>query len=153
MQYHVYVTASGDDRLARFSMDAASGRLERIEDIPISGRPAPIALDPAQRFMHIGRRDACEITSYRIDRATGRLTEIGTVPVESDPCYMATDRTGRYLLSAYYLGERAAVHVIGGDGALVHPPVEWRPTGRGAHCFQTDPTNRFAYVPHISGQG
>ncbi|MDP6453434.1 MAG: beta-propeller fold lactonase family protein, partial [SAR202 cluster bacterium] len=31
------------------------------------------------------------------------------------------------------------------------PPVEWLATGTGAHCMQTDPSNRFAFVPHIAG--
>jgi 6-phosphogluconolactonase len=66
---------------------------------------------------------------------------------------MATDRSGRYLLSAYYLAGKAAVHAIDGDGYVIDPPMEWRDTGRGAHCFQTDPSNRFAFVPHIADEG
>jgi 6-phosphogluconolactonase len=31
--------------------------------------------------------------------------------------------------------------------------VERRETARGAHCFQTDPSNRFAFVTHIAGRG
>jgi 6-phosphogluconolactonase len=153
MAYHVYVTASGEDRIARFSMDPTSGALKPVEAIAVSGRPAPVALDPHRRFMYVGRRNDLEISSYRIDGASGALTHLGTIPVDSDPCYMATDRTGRFLLSAYYLGEKAAVHRIGEDGVVTHPPIEWRDTGRGAHCFQTDASNRFAFVPHIDGNG
>ena len=153
MSYHVYVTLAGDDRIARFSMAAATGMLDRMEDIAVVGRPAPIAIDPTESFLYFGRRRSCEITSFRIDRASGALAALGTIPLESDPCYMATDRSGGYLLSAYYLAEHAAVHRIGADGVVTHPPIEWRHTGRGAHCFQTDPSNRFAFVPHISGGG
>ena len=153
MAYHVYVTVSGEDQIARFLMDENTGALEPAAEIAVPGRPAPIALDPTRRFMHVGRRETCEITSYGIDAASGALTERATVPLDSDPCYMATDRSGRYLFSAYYLAERAAVHAIDAEGRVTHPAIEWLHTGRGAHCFQTDRSNRFAFVPHIAGNG
>ena len=150
MSYHVYVTASGDGRIARFSMDRESGALERRGDVALPGRPAPIALHPDRRFMHVARRDAHLITSFRIDGTTGDLSEIGTVPTVEDPCHMSTDRKGRYLLAAYYLSHKVTVHRIGDDGAAIDPPVVVRETAIGAHCFQTDPSNRYAFVPHIA---
>lgn len=150
MAYNVYVTVSGEDRIARFRMDAATGVLDPRDDVPLSGRPAPIAVDPTRRFIHVARRGANEITSFRIDATSGALTELATIPTESDPCHMSTDRSGRYLLAAYYLAAKASVHRIDDDGAVTQPPIEWRDTGIGAHCFQTDPSNRFAFVPHIA---
>jgi 6-phosphogluconolactonase len=150
MSYHVYVTVSGEGRIARYSMDRDTAALERRKDVPLSGRPAPIALHPDQRVMHVARRDAHLITSLRIDRKTGDLTEIGTIPTVEDPCHMSTDRTGRYLLAAYYLSKKVTVHRIGDGGAAIDPPVVFRETAIGAHCFQTDPSNRFAFVPHIA---
>src|SRR5256885_15458 len=32
-------------------------------------------------------------------------------------------------------------------------PIEWLATATGAHAMQTDPTNRYAFVPHIAGNG
>jgi len=150
MSYHVYITVSGEGRIARFAMDRETGALTPRGDVALPGRPAPIALHPDQRFMHVARRDAHLITSLRIDRTTGDLTEVGTIPSESDPCHMSTDRTGRYLLAAYYLSHKVTVHRIGDDGAAIDPPVVRRETAIGAHCFQTDPSNRFAFVPHIA---
>jgi len=153
MSYHVYVSVSGEGRIARYAMDAESGALKPRDDVAAPGRPAPIVIDPDRRFLYVARRDDLRITSFAIDGASGDLREIGSIPIEIDPCYMATDRSGKYLLSAYYIGERAAVHAIGGDGAVADPPVEWRHTGRGAHCMRTDRQNRFVFVPHIDGNG
>ncbi len=150
MAYHVYVTVSGEDRIARFSMDPETGALEPRDHIPLAGRPAPVALHPDRTVLQIAQRDAHCITSFRIDAASGALTPLGTVPTESDPCHMSTDRSGRYLLAAYYLTKKVTVHRIGDDGAAIDPPVVLRETGIGAHCFQTDPSNRFAFVPHIA---
>lgn len=150
MSYHVYVTVSGDGRIARFSMDRDTGALDHRGDTPLPGRPAPVALHPDRRFMHVARRDAHLITSFRIDPRSGDLTELGTIPIVEDPCHMSTDRHGRYLLAAYYLSKKVTVHRIGESGGAIDPPVVFQETGIGAHCFQTDPSNRYAFVPHIA---
>jgi 6-phosphogluconolactonase len=54
------------------------------------------------------------------------------------------------LLSSYYQVGHAAVHPLADDGAVGGPPIEWLATDIGAHSIQTDPSNRFAFVPHIA---
>jgi 6-phosphogluconolactonase len=153
MPYCMYVALQQDDKLARFTMEAGSGKLTRQEEVVIAGGPAPLAVDPQRRFLYVGRRGACLVSSFRIAPRTGDLTHLGEVALETDPCYLATDRSGRFLFSAYYEGGRAAVHPIGADGVAGGPPIEWLATARGAHSMQTDPSNRFAFVPHIAGNG
>ena len=150
MAFYMYVSLSQEDKILRLAMDAASGVLEPLERLDAPGRPAPMCLSPDKRFLYVGRRDALEVSAYRINPADGGLTLLGAAGLESDPCYLATDRSGQYLLSAYYNAGHAAVHSINIDGRVAVPPVEWRATGTGAHCFQTDPGNRYAYVPHIA---
>ena len=53
MTYHVYVTVSGEGRIARFAMDRDTAALEPRADVPLPGRPAPVALHPDRRFMHV----------------------------------------------------------------------------------------------------
>ena len=57
------------------------------------------------------------------------------------------------MLSSYYQGARVAVHPIGDDGSVGGPPVVSLETATGAHAMQTDPTNKYAFVPHIAGNG
>lgn len=151
MTYYAYVTLSEEDRIAIFTMDPDTGKLTHSADVESKGRPAPLAVSPDNQFMYIGRRDDLKLSSYRIDHATGGLTHIGEAPLESDPCYLSTDRNGRFLMSAYYNAGHAAVHAIGDDGSVSTPAIEWLATATGAHCMQTDPSNKFAFVPHISG--
>ena len=150
MAYYMYVSLSQEDKVLRLALDGNTGALERLGETAAPGRPAPLAASPDRRFLYVGRRDALEVSSYRIDPADGDLSLLGTAGLESDPCFLSTDRRGRYLLSAYYNAGHAAVHPIGPDGTATAPPVEWRRTGTGAHCFQTDPTNRYGFVPHIA---
>jgi len=103
--------------------------------------------------MYVARRDDLRINSYRIDPSDGNLTEIGSISIPTDPCHMAMDRTGKFLLPAHYMGARAMVHWVGADGSLEADPVEDFQTAIGSHCFQTDRSNQFAFVPHIDNRG
>ena len=123
------------------------------EDVAVDGGPAPLAIDPGKNFLYVGRRGSQEISSYRIDQPTGGLSFIGTAPLQGEPVYLATDRTGRFVLSAYYYQSTASVHAVNSDGVATFPPIEWRYTAGGAHAIQTDPSNRFAFVPHIANRG
>src|SRR5205085_12700512 len=89
-------------------------------------------------------------SSFRIDQSTGELNEQGLVASADAPTFLATDRTGRFLLSAYYQGGYAAVHPLGSDGAVNAPALDRYETANGAHAIATDPSNRFAFVPHIA---
>lgn len=151
MPTFVYVTASGDDKILIFSQDEDSGALENIGEVEAAGRPAPMATDPECGFLYVARRDVNKLDSYSIDQETGDLSLLGVADLESDPNYLATDKSGRWLLSAYYIAGRCAVHPIDENGIAQSPPVEWRTTGPGAHSMQTDASNRFAFVPHIGG--
>ncbi len=146
----MYITVSGEDRIARYEVDEGTGELTHVWDVGTAARPAPLGMNPAGDRMYVGCRDEIAISSYSIGD-DGDLAHLGDVAVDNDPCYLATDRAGRFLLSAYYEGGLCAVHAIGEDGAATNPPVEWLATAKGAHSMQTDPSNRFAFVPHISG--
>ena len=153
MPSFMYVSLQGDDKILRFTMDDDTGALTLREEVKVPGGPAPIAVDPARRYLHVARRGERKMSSFRIDPGSGALSLIGAVPLATDPCYISTDRKGRFLLSAYYEGRGVSIHRVGDDGAVLNPPVEQFETARGAHCVQTDPSNRFVFVPHIAGRG
>ena len=150
MTYHVYISLAGEDKLLILAMDPDTGSLELLEDVGLSGGPAPLAVDPQRRFLYVGLRSTREMSSFSIDRGTGGLSPITTVSLESDPCYVGTDQTGRYLLSSYYGAGKVAVHSIGDGGAVGSEPIEWLSTAEHAHSIQTDPSNSFAFVPHTA---
>ena len=153
MPYYMYVTASEDDKIVTFEMDPESGKLNHLRDVTISGRPAPLAINPDRTVLHVGRRGIPAISTYAIDQSTADLSFLSTAPLETDPCYLSTDRKGKFLLSSYYEGARAAIFPIGGDGGVHNSPAQVVHTATGAHCIQSDPSNRFVFVPHISGRG
>jgi 6-phosphogluconolactonase len=149
----MYVSFQEDDSISIFTLDPATGQLDWQEEVAVEGGPAPLAISPDKTVLHVGRRGAQQLSSYRIDQSSGGLSLIGSVLLEGEPVYVSTDRTGRFVLSAYYYQSIAAVHAVGDNGAVTGPPVEWRETASGAHAIQTDRSNRFAFVPHIANRG
>ncbi len=150
MPYSLYVCLQDEDKIAVFTMDADTGRLSPQAEVPAAGGPSVLAISPRRDVLYAGHRTRPAISSFRIDPATGGLTPQGTVSPEHAPTFLAADRTGKYLLSAYYQGGYAAVHPLGEDGAVGAPPLDRLATAIGAHAIQTDPSNRFAFVPHIA---
>jgi len=150
MAYHVYLTISAEDRVARYGMDEATGALTHQADFKIEGYPASIAVNPDQTLLCVARRETLCLTSYRRDPVSGDLTEISSVPTPADACYQAIDKTGRFLFSVFYLGARVMVHRISPDGVLDPEPATNLETAIGAHCMQTDASNRFTFVPHVA---
>src|SRR2546427_580324 len=148
----VYVGLQDDDKIVSFGIDAGAGKLVPSGETPAAGAPSVFAVSPDRRVLYIGYRGTPAIESCRIDSASGALTSLGGVATEHPPPYLATDRTGKYLLAAHYEGAYAAVHRLGSDGAVSGPALDRQNTAPGAHAILTDPSNRFAFVPHIARQ-
>jgi len=150
MPNSLYVCLQDDDKIAVFAIAADTGRLTRQAEVPAAGGPSVMAISPDRHVLYVGHRAQPAISSFRIDRNTGGLTPQGTVAAEHAPTFLATDRTGRFLLSAYYQGGYAAVHSLAADGAVGASRLDRQDTAPGAHAIHTDPSNRYAFVPHIA---
>jgi 6-phosphogluconolactonase len=150
MPHALYVCLQDEDKIAAFAMDADTGQLTRQAEVPVSGAPSVLAISPDRRTLYVGHRSRPAISSFRIDQSTAGLTLLGTVSQEHTPTFLAPDRTAKYLLCAFYQGGGVAVHPLGADGAAGGPSLGWLATATGAHAIATDPSNQFAFVPHIA---
>ena len=148
----LFVGLQDDDKIITFDVDAGAAKLVPRAETAAVGAPSVFALSPDSRVLYVGYRGTPGIESCRIDSASGVLTSLGRVATEHPPTYLAADRGGTYLLSAYYQGAYAAVHPLGRDGAVSGPALDRQNTAPGAHAILTDPSNRFAFVPHIARQ-
>jgi len=148
MKYYAYVSIAGEDKISIFKMNPETGKLLQQGDFAVSSGPSPLAVDPESRFLYVGLRFDCRISSLRIDQDTGDLSPIGMVSLDADPCYLATDRRGRFLLSSYHKAGKVIVHPIGENGAVSEQAVALVSTSAHPHSVQTDPSNKFVFVPH-----
>ena len=152
MSSYLYVPLIDERKFLIFGMDAASGKLRLNRQIQLSARPYQLCADPGQRYLYQQLRSESysAVASFRIDPASGDVTQIGEVELEADACYVVTDRSGRFLLAAYLIAGMVTVHPIGSDGAVRSPACDQRITEIYAHSILIDPSNRFAFVPHVA---
>ncbi len=153
MGHYVYIPTGDEARLQIHELDPGSGRLRLATEIELRGVGYASCTDPDRKYLYVTTRDEADIAvaTYGIDPGSGDLTLIGEVDLAGHhPCYLSTDRTGRFLLAAYYSDGLVTVHPVGTDGAAHGPPADRRETERYAHWVATDPSNRYAFVPHVA---
>lgn len=152
MGHYVYIPTGGGPRLQIHELDPGSGRLTLTGETELRAGGSASCVDPDRKYLYVTTRVESDIAvaTYGIDPGSGGLTLIGEVDVQGcHPCYLSTDRTGRFLLAAYYSDGLVTVHPIGADGAAHGPPADRRETEKYTHWVATDPTNRYAFVPHV----
>jgi 6-phosphogluconolactonase len=145
----LYVGLQDDDRIAVFELNVDNGALTKRADMAAPGGPSVTATSPDRNTLYVGYRAQPSIASYRIDSAGG-LSLLGSAPQADAPTFLAPDHTGRYMLCAYYQGGYVAVYPIAADGSIGGAAIDKQETAVGAHAIGTDPSNRFAFVPHIA---
>jgi 6-phosphogluconolactonase len=84
----VYASNRGRDSIAVFSVDAKTGRLTPIQDVPSGGKtPRNFDMDPSAHWLLVTNHDSNTAMVFRIDQQTGKLTPIGQpVDVPSPYC-------------------------------------------------------------------
>jgi 6-phosphogluconolactonase len=146
----LYVGLQDDDKIGVFALRGDNGELAKRGDIAAPGGPSVTAISPDRNTLYVGCRAQPSIASYRVDPATGGLSLLGTAPQADAPTFLAPDRTGRCMLCAYYQGGHVAVYPIAADGTIGAVASDKHETAIGAHAIAVDPSNRFAFVPHIA---
>jgi 6-phosphogluconolactonase len=131
----------------------SNGDLTPVETAAVPGpaKPGgslPLAVSPDKRRLYAAlRNEPYSAVTFAIDARTGKLKPVGSGPLADSMAYVVTDRSGKFLLSASYGGNKVTVNAIGPDG-LVQPAQQIMATQPNAHCILPDPSNR--YVLHTS---
>lgn len=148
----VYVSLDAEESIAIYTIDPAGGDLRFVKKVTVSGQPGSLAVDPTHNYLYAAIRSTTSISSFRIDPRTGDLTLINTIPAAGNPVYVGTDKTGHFLLTAYLADSKAAIYTIRRDGGLRDSAVQVLETEKNAHAIQTDPSNRFLFIPCRTGE-
>lgn len=142
-------------------LDPATGTLSTPELAGESNSPSFIALHPSHKYLYAANegefagKKGGAASAFAIDPATGKLTALNQQTSGGNgPCYVAVDPTGKTALVANYGSGSVEALPIGPDGKLGDPSAFVQHAGKGtdpkrqegphAHCFEPDPTGRFA---------
>lgn len=144
----VYVSESGEKRIAVWTLDEATGALTKTGEAVLPGAPGSLSLSPDRRHLYASVRTTKQFATLAVDPKTGALSNPSFADAGFNAAYVFADKTGRWLLAASY-----SEGVIGSsaiqNGRVTGLPVVTLEAGKKAHCIQTDPANRFAFVPHV----
>lgn len=144
----VYVSESGEKRIAIWSLDESSGELSRVGEAALPGSPGSLSISPDRKHLYASVRSANQFATLDVDPKTGALTHPSFADAGFNAAYVFTDKTGRWLLAASYSEGVVGLSAIK-NGRIEGPPIVTLETGKKAHSIQTDPANKFAFVPHV----
>jgi 6-phosphogluconolactonase len=148
----VYVSDADDAAIDSYVMDIKTGTLTPIGKVAAGKTVMPMAVAPSRKFLYaVVRSEPMRGITYAIDGKSGALTQKATAPLPDSMAYVSTDRTGRFLFTASYGGDKVAVSPIGIDGLVTAEAIQVLPTGRNAHSILADRTNRFVYSANLGG--
>ncbi|MGK4277538.1 beta-propeller fold lactonase family protein, partial [Escherichia coli] len=70
----------------------------------------PMAVSPDKKHLYaVVRSQPLRVLTYAIDQASGALAQKASAPLPDSMPYVSTDRTGRWLFTASYGGDKLAV--------------------------------------------
>lgn len=148
----VYVSLAAEQKINVYRLDTATGGLTPVGSIAVESAPGSLAIDPMQKVLFASLRTNSKLASFAIDSDTGKLKHLSTIalPKGENAASVGTDRTGRWLLSASYMGGTVVVHRIKEDGTIETPAIQTEKTAKTAHCITISRDNRFVFVPHVT---
>ena len=149
---YVYVSMAPEQKIQIYRLDPADGSLTPVDAVAVDGAPGSLGVDPRKKFLVASLRTTSKLASFEIDPKSGKLRALGEValPKGQNAAFVGTDRTGRWVISASYMGGKVVVHPLGADGKIGSPAVQTVDTVATAHSFMTDRDNRFVFVPHVA---
>src|SRR5690349_19704438 len=152
----VYVSNAASKEIYILAMNRDNGDLTLLDMVSVPGtdKPSPssmpMAVTPDRRFLYAAlRSDSFPASSFAIDHANGRLTHLATTLLQDSMAYIVTDRTGRYLLSASYPGNKLTINPINDMGHIVEQATQIIPDRPKAHCVIVDSANKHVYATSL----
>jgi 6-phosphogluconolactonase len=144
----LYVSESGENRIAVYALDEKSGELTRTGAVELPGAPGSLAINPKSTHLYAAVRSEKQFATLAIDPATGALGAPVFSPAGVNAACVQVDRSGQWLLAASY-SEGVVTSSRITNGVVAGAPLQTLETGKKAHCIRLDPANRFAFVPHV----
>jgi 6-phosphogluconolactonase len=145
----VYVSNAEDGDIDGYEMNAA-GTLTPLGKTKAGKLVMPMAVSLDQKHLYaVLPSQSFTVITYGVDAATGALKQEAAAPLADSMAYASVDKTGRFLFTASYGGDKIAVNPIGANGLIELGPSQVIPTGKNAYSIIADQTDRFVYASNL----
>ena len=84
----LYASNRGHDSITCFSIEASTGQLTALGQVPTETVPRAFTLDPGGKFLFAAGLESGKLASYRINAQTGELTPLEIYPVGRKPMWV-----------------------------------------------------------------
>jgi 6-phosphogluconolactonase len=72
----IYAANRGDDSIAIFSIDEATGRLTAVSTVKTGGRgPREMGFEPSGKYFYVCNQQSADVTTFVVDGNTGKITQ------------------------------------------------------------------------------
>ncbi len=144
-----------------YSMDPATGRLERVRGVASGENPSFLALHPAGKHLYAANETFDSAASaFAIDDPSGELRLLNWEATGGmHACYASVDPSGGWLLVSNYSSGSLSVFPIRPDGSLGprsdlvqhqgRGPNQKRQEGPHAHSIRFDPSGRYVLAADL----
>ena len=147
----VYTANYFDGSISTYRVDARTGMLYHLRQMPTLISPAALVLRPDGKFLYVISQTVDKIAIYHVDRKTGRLSEIKASPVDSHvrSCFrLAMSPDGKYLYVPGRFTSNLMVYRSDPESGELSPLKKNNfPThGERSRFVTVSPDGRFVYV-------
>jgi 6-phosphogluconolactonase len=78
----VYSANRGDDSVAVFAIDEATGGMTRVEVVKTGGQgPREMNIEPSGRYLFVCNMQSNDVVTFALDGATGKMTQVAKISV------------------------------------------------------------------------
>ena len=160
-------TSGESEGIYQCSFNPNTGELSGLKVAAKKKNPSFLTISPKQKFlycvnetMNYKGKSGGAVSAFSIDSVNNTLQFINDQSSKGGaPCHIITDKTGRFVLTANYMGGNVAVYPINSDGSIGDPAsiVQHKGSGKNpdrqkaphAHSVILDPSNKYAFVSDL----
>lgn len=167
--YYIFVgtyTSGESEGIYVYRMDMETGKLIYVGKATGIPNPSFLTLSNDNNYLYaVSETENFEgetggsVWAYSIDPETASLNYLNKQPTfGAAPCHVSIDHSGRWLLTANYLGGNVTVNPINEDGTIGSATetkehegssVHSRQKAPHAHCILPDPGNKFIFAADL----
>jgi len=150
-----YVVNTASNNISGYRIDAGSGTLSAMANIPFATgvNPVSMAVAPSGQFTYVANSGSNDVSAFSINATTGALTPVPGSPFAAgtSPSSVTVDPSGKFVYVANSESHNVSAYTINAStGVLTKVAGSPFAAGSGPQSVQVDPSGKFAFVANMN---